>query len=279
MQESLAELCFAQVPIVVLNMARGQGDYHQATRGGGHGDYRHIVLAPNSVSEAVELVQLAFHLADEWRNPVTFLGDYYLAHVREAVEVTRLEFGPLAPKDWALTGESSGSGAARIVSPVFPAKRDHLVPYGEWLEAIGPRIEAMKAGVQPRVETAFLDDAVHVVVAYGTAGRFVRYAVAKLREEGVRVGFVRPITLWPFPEDAVRDALLAAGSGSVYELNGGQMYDDVRLAAPGVPIDFIGGISYDVAGFGIAPQMRVGIIVERIREQMDRQLQEGRLVR
>jgi 2-oxoglutarate ferredoxin oxidoreductase subunit alpha len=131
----------------------------------------------------------------------------------------------------------------------------------------------MKAGVEPRVETAFLDDAVHVVVAYGTAGRFVRYAVGKLREEGVRVGFVRPITLWPFPDAAVGAALEAAGSASVYELNGGQMYDDVRLAAPGVPVDFIGGISYDDAGFGIAPQMRVGTIVERIRTQM-----EGRLV-
>jgi 2-oxoglutarate ferredoxin oxidoreductase subunit alpha len=275
MQESLAELCFARLPLVVLNMARGQGDYHQATRGGGHGDYRHIVLAPSSVPEAVELVQLAFHLADEWRNPVMFLGDYYLAHVREAVAVDRIDFGPVAPKDWALTGETSGTGGARIVSQVFSTKRDDPNPltYGAWLEGIGPRIDAMKAGVEPRAETAFLDDAEHVVVAYGTAGRFVRYAVGKLREEGVRVGFVRPITLWPFPDAAVGDALVAAGSASVYELNGGQMYDDVRLAAPGVPVDFIGGISFDPAGFGIAPEMRVGTIVERIRAQMESQKQ------
>ena len=271
MQESLAEMCFARVPVVILNMARGQGDYYQATRGGGHGDYHHVVLAPSTVPEAAELVQLAFHLADKWRNPVMFMGDYYLAHVREAVEIETLDFGPPPEKDWALNGRSSGTGNARIVSNVFSVKRDHPthVPYGDWLETIGPRIDELRAGVEPMAETAYLDGAEHVVVAYGTAGRFVRYAVRVLREEGVPVGFVRPITLWPFPEEVVRAAGEAAGSMSVYELNHGQMYDDVRLAAPGVPVAFIGGISYDPAGFGIAPEMRVGKIVERIRRQME----------
>jgi 2-oxoglutarate ferredoxin oxidoreductase subunit alpha len=271
MQESLAEMCFARVPVVILNMARGQGDYYQATRGGGHGDYHHIVLAPSTVPEAAELVQLAFHLADTWRNPVLFMGDYYLAHVREAVEIKRLDFGPLPEKDWALNGESSGTGHARIVSNVFSVKRDHptAVPYGDWLETIGDRIDAMKAGVEPMAETAYLEGAEHVVVAYGTAGRFVRYAVHQLRQEGVPVGFVRPITLWPFPDAVVRAAGEAAGSMSVYELNHGQMFDDVRLAAPGVPVTFIGGISFDPAGFGIAPEMRVGKIVEKIRRQME----------
>jgi 2-oxoglutarate ferredoxin oxidoreductase subunit alpha len=252
-------------------MARGQQDYYQATRGGGHGDYRHIVLAPQDVAEGVELVQLAFHLADKWRNPVLFMGDYYLAHVREAVEITKLAFGPLPEKDWALDGRSSGTGHARIVSNVFSVKRDHptQVPYGDWLETIGPRIDELRAGVEPMAETAYLDGAEHVVVAYGTAGRFVRYAVHQLRQEGVPVGFVRPITLWPFPDEIVRAAAEAAGSVSVYELNHGQMYDDVRLAAPGVPVAFIGGISFDPAGFGIAPEMRVGTIMEKIRRQME----------
>jgi 2-oxoglutarate ferredoxin oxidoreductase subunit alpha len=271
MQESLAEICFAQLPLVILNMARGQGDYYQATRGGGHGDYRHIVLAPSTVPEAVEVVQLAFHLADVWRNPVMFLGDYYLAHVREAVDVRRLDFGPAAPKDWALTGATSGTGAAKIVSQVFNTKRDdpNPVTYGAWLERIAPRVEAMKRGVEPIAETAYLDDAEHVVMAYGCAARFVRYAVYTLREQGVRVGFVRPVTLWPFPADVVREAAESAGSVSVYELNSGQMIDDVRLSAPGVPVEFIGGISYDPAGFGIAPEMRVGIIADRIRTQLE----------
>ena len=270
MQESLAEICFAQVPLVVLNMARGQGDYFQATRGGGHGDYQHIVLAPSTVPEAVELIQLAFHLSDTWRNPVMFMGDYYLAHVNEAVDVAPIDFGPVPEKDWALGGATSGTGHANIVSQVFSVKRDHpeWVTYGQWLEAMAPRIEAMKAGVEPRAETAHLDGAEHVVVAYGTAGRFVKYAVHTLREEGVPVGFVRPITLWPFPDQIVREAGEAAGSMSVYELNMGQMIQDVRLAAPRVPVEFIGGISYDEAGFGIAPEMRVGKIVEKIRAQM-----------
>ena len=143
------------------------------------------------------------------------------------------------------------------------------MPYGEWLESIEPRIAAMAAGVEPLVETADLDGAEHVVVAYGTPARFVRYAVGKLREEGVPVGFVRPITLWPFPSEVVGDAVAAAGSASVYELNAGQMIDDVRLAAPGVPVEFIGGISYDPAGFGIAPELRVRKVTERIRRAMD----------
>jgi 2-oxoglutarate ferredoxin oxidoreductase subunit alpha len=126
----------------------------------------------------------------------------------------------------------------------------------------------MAAGVEPRVETAHLDGAEHVVVAYGTPGRFVRYAVGKLREEGIPVGFVRPITLWPFPSEAVGAAARAAGSVSVYELNAGQMVDDVRLAAPGVPVEFIGGISFDPAGFGIAPKLRVRRLMELIRAQV-----------
>src|SRR5580692_1272043 len=109
MQESLSEICFARLPLVVLNMARGQGDYYQATRGGGHGDYRHIVLAPADVGEATRLAQLAFHLSDLWRNPALLMGDYYLAHVAEAVEVAPIDFGPLPPKTWALDGSTSGT--------------------------------------------------------------------------------------------------------------------------------------------------------------------------
>ena len=93
MQESLSEICRARIPLVVVNMARGQGDYYQATRGGGHGDYRHIVLAPADVPEATRLAQLAFHLSDTWRNPVLLMGDYYLAHVAEVVDLSPVDFG------------------------------------------------------------------------------------------------------------------------------------------------------------------------------------------
>jgi 2-oxoglutarate ferredoxin oxidoreductase subunit alpha len=114
MQESIAELCFARLPLVILNMARGQGDYYQATRGGGHGDYRTVVLAPADLTEGVELIQRAFYIADLTRNPVMFLGDYYLAHVTEAVDTSPVEFGPLPPRSWALDGTSSGTGKAKM---------------------------------------------------------------------------------------------------------------------------------------------------------------------
>src|SRR5213594_4434766 len=105
MQESFAELANAQIPCVVVNMMRGQGDYFQATRGGGHGDYRHLVLSPSTVQEAVDLAQLGFDLADKWRNPALVLGDFVLGHTSEAVEFRRREESDLPPKTWAATGK------------------------------------------------------------------------------------------------------------------------------------------------------------------------------
>src|SRR5207245_10265876 len=105
MQESFSEITLAELPLVIFDMARGQGDYFQATRGGGHGDYRHVVLAPMDIAEAVELTALAFELADRWRNPVLIMGDYLLAHTAEAVDIPDA-LGPerLPAKDWAVDG-------------------------------------------------------------------------------------------------------------------------------------------------------------------------------
>jgi len=271
MQESLAEICFAQLPLVVLNMARGQGDYFQATRGGGHGDYRHIVLAPSGIAEAVKLVQYAFHLADRWRNPVMFMGDYYLAHALEAIDPVRIEFGELPPKDWRLNGSTSGTGKARIVSPILADKRDDpgCRSYGQRLEEIGGRVAAMASGVEPLLESEHTDDAELVVVAYGTPARYVRYAVNKLRRQGLKVGYARPITLWPFPSDALVRVTARARAVVVYELNTGQMYDDVRIAVRHVPVRFIGGLSYDHDGFGIAPDLSVNKLEARVRKAFD----------
>src|SRR5205807_5340337 len=117
MQESFSEITLAELPLVVFNMARGQQDYFQSTRGGGHGDYRHIVLAPADITEAVEHTQLAFHLADKWRNPVLVYGDYLLAHTAEAVEVSPVDFGAELPqKRWAVDGSLGGTGRSRIVT-------------------------------------------------------------------------------------------------------------------------------------------------------------------
>jgi 2-oxoglutarate ferredoxin oxidoreductase subunit alpha len=270
MQESIAELCFARVPMVVLNMARGQGDYYQATRGGGHGDYRTIVLAPADLTEAVELVQLAFNLADQFRNPVMFMGDYYLAHVVEAVDTGPRPFPPLPAKDWALDGSSSGTGKARIVSPIMPTKRDAevFIQYGDYLEGVGGRIAELVAGVEPLYEQGGCEDADYVVVAYGTPARIVRYVVEKLRREGVKVGFFRPITLFPFPAEALVAATRSASAIGVYELNAGQMIDDVRLSIADRAIASIGGISFDDSGFGIAPELTPEKVEKRIMQAM-----------
>jgi 2-oxoglutarate ferredoxin oxidoreductase subunit alpha len=271
MQESLSELCYARVPLVVLNMARGQGDYFQATRGGGHGDYRHIVLSPSDIPEAIELVQLAFHLADHWRNPVLFLGDYYLAHVLQGVAVAPIDFGPTPPKDWALRGRTGGTGKALAVT--FAAGKEHIADsgggYGAHLERMAEHINAMAEQVTPMVETAHLEDAELVVVSYGTAARYMRHVVSELRAEGLPVGFIRPITLWPFPTEVIAAAAEGARAVAVYELNNGQMVDDVRLAVLGrAPVHFIGRVSTDDYGFGIAPDLDVEFLTQRVRDTL-----------
>src|SRR3954447_13952614 len=122
MQESFSEITLAELPLVAFNMARGQQDYYQATRGGGHGDYRHIVLAPQDVREGVELVQLAFFLADKWRNPVLLYGDYLLAHTQEAISIEPRDFPTLPAKDWAVDGSRSGTGRSGAVTSLGVGK-------------------------------------------------------------------------------------------------------------------------------------------------------------
>ena len=264
MQESFSEITLAELPLVIFNMARGQGDYFQATRGGGHGDYRHLVLAPVDITESVELTQLAFHLADRWRNPVLVYGDYLTAHVEEAVAVTPIDFGPAPPKDWALDGSATGTGAARLVSPLGLA-RTGAEPLGieAHLRAIAAKQQAM--GAEARAETGFLDDAETVVVAFGSPARFLRAVVRDLRAEGVRVGYVRPITLWPFPSDVVAAAADGARAVACFELCAGQMIDDVRLAVLGrAPVVGIGGISTDGSGFGVGRLLDMDTIRARV---------------
>jgi 2-oxoglutarate/2-oxoacid ferredoxin oxidoreductase subunit alpha len=273
MQESLAEITLARLPLVVLNMARAQGDYFQATRGGGHGDYRHVVLAPADVAEAVELVQLAFHLADVWRNPVLVLGDYYLAHTTQSVDVAPRDFGPVPPRDWALDGSTGGTGDAKLISPLGDVKQRDDVGYdlADYYRRAGAAVTAMSRGVTPLVETVGTDGADLVVVAFGTPSRYVRAAVRDLRADGARVGLVRPITLYPFPSEAVAAAAGGARAVAVYENNQGQMVDDVRLSVlSACPVHFIGGLSLDSSGFGIAPDLDVAVLRSRIEAVLDR---------
>ena len=268
MQESIAELCLARIPVVLLNMARAQGDYFQSTRGGGHGDYRTPVLAPMDIPEAVQLTGLAFDLAFTWRNPVLVFGDYYLAHTAASVV---FDGEPVERPDpeWGLDGSSGGSGRAKLLSPLGDTKQREGVGYDlsvHYLEC-SRRTQEMAAGITPLVETEGVDGADLVVVAFGTPGRYVRAAVRELGAAGAAVGFVRPITLWPFPPDAGASAAEGARAVAVYENNQGQMVDDVRLAVIGrAPVTFIGALSLDASGFGIAPELGVDILRRRIEE-------------
>lgn len=266
MQESFSEITLAELPLVVFNMARGQQDYYQATRGGGHGDYRHIVLAPQDVTEGVELVQLAFHLADKWRNPALIYGDYLLAHTQQALTIAPLSFPDLPAKDWAVDGSRSGSGDSRAVTPLGVGKVGQAAPGQEGkAQYIATKLPLMEREV--RVETGYLDDAETVIVAFGSPAKFVKYAIRQLRTAGHRIGYVRPITLWPFPYATVADA--AAGSNvrrlGSFELSAGQMVDDVRIGAAGrVPVSFIGGVSTDHSGFGVGRILDVDVVAERL---------------
>jgi 2-oxoglutarate ferredoxin oxidoreductase subunit alpha len=264
MQESLSEITRAEIPIVVFNMARGQGDYFQATRGGGHGDYRHIVLAPMDVNEAIELTQLAFHLADTWRHPVLIYGDYLLAHTNEAVSIERRDFGATPDKDWAVDGSLGGSGRSRNLNPIGMTKGTKGIDPEAFWDALQTKQDRIEEAEQ-RFDAEFTDDAELLVVAFGTLARFARYVVRALRAEGVRVGYFRPISLWPFPSAALARASEGVRRVACLEQNAGQMVEDVRLAVLGrAPVVSIGGISTDAAGFGIGPLMDAELIRQRI---------------
>jgi 2-oxoglutarate ferredoxin oxidoreductase subunit alpha len=266
MQESLSEISLAELPLVVFNMARSQGDYFQATRGGGHGDYRHIVLAPQDVREGIEHVQLAFHLADKWRNPVLVYGDYLLAHTQEAIAIDAIGFPALPQKDWAVDGTRSGTGRSGSVTPLGVGKLGQTALGQEGkAQYIATKIPHMEREV--RAEHAFCDDAATVVVAFGPPAKFVKYAIGQLRAAGHRIGYVRPVTLWPFPYAVLADAVAQSSVRRVgsFELSAGQLVDDVRIGAAGrAPVTFIGGVSTDHSGFGVGRLLDVELIAERI---------------
>jgi len=263
MQESFAELANAQIPVVVVNMCRGQGDYFQSTRGGGHGDYRFIVLSPSSAQEAADLTMQAFSLAEKWRNPVMIMGDFLLSHTSELVEFHPIDEGSLPPKTWATTGAKGRK--AITLTPLGAAEKLSTNVGGALANVIGKHPAIKKEEV--RVDSGFLDDAELMVVAFGFPGRFVKYAVGLARQKGLRVGYVRPISLWPFPSDVVAQAAGRAKAVAVFELNAGQMVEDVQLAVLGrAPVVAIGGISHDHSGFGVGPILNVDYILKRIEE-------------
>ena len=249
MQEGIAELALNELPAVIFNMARGQQDYFQATRGGGWGDYRTITLAPRDVPEAVEHTQLLFDLADRYRTPVLLYGDYVIAHASVGIEVEPIAYPPTPPKDWALDGSTTGTGRARQIwtwalgKPNTPGPG----PSAAWT-SIAAKYDAV-AAAEARSESKLVDDAEVLLVSFGTTSVFVDRVVDDLRAEGLRVGSFRPVTLWPFAGDALAEATRGCAQVLVYELNGGQMIDDVRMYAHDRSVvRSIGGVSQDNSG-------------------------------
>lgn len=244
MQEGISYLAGAELPSVVVNVMRGgpglgniapsQGDYFQATRGGGHGDYRTIVLGPWSVQELVDCMPLAFDLADQYRMTVMVLADGILGQMMEPVGLEEKPRRKLPPKDWALTGAKG---------------RPQNIIRSLWLqegvlEKLNYRLQGKYEQVEKNevlCEQYAMDDAEIVVVAYGVAARIVRGAVNKAREEGIKAGWIRPITLWPFPTELISRAADEFRIFLVVEMSLGQMVEDVKLAVAGkVPVLFYG---------------------------------------
>ncbi len=233
MQEGISYMAGSELPVVIVNISRSgpglggisasQGDYFQATRGGGHGDYRVIVLAPSTVQEMYDLTCLAFDLADKYRNPAMVLGDALIGQMKEPLIRKRPEKMELPPKDWALTG-AKGRKPNRIKSLYL--QEGELTEHN-W--KLYQKYERMKKG-EVRFQAVGTEDAQLVLVAFGSMARVSKTAMELAREHGMKVGLFRPITLFPFPEKALSSLSRKAKQFLTVELNTGQMVEDVKLS-------------------------------------------------
>lgn len=268
MSEALSYIAGAELPVVLVNIMRAgpglggilpsQADYHQATRGGGHGDYRSLILAPSSVQEAVDLMQEAFDLADLYRNPVMLMGDGMIGQMMEPVEFRERPPAKLPPKDWATTGCKGRK--PNIVTSLFLEARVLL--------ELNHRLQAKYAVMtaKERRHEIYRGDQPYdlLVVAYGTMARIAQTAIDELAERGVHVALFRPITLWPFPYGELKAAAQKAKSLLTVEMSMGQMIEDVRLA-----VEFTRPVSFYGSAGGVIPSP------DDVREQIELHLAAG----
>ena len=243
-QEGISYIAGAELPCVIVNMVRGgpglgniapaQSDYFQSTKGGGHGDYRLIVFGPASVQELVDLTVDAFDIADRYLNPVMILGDGILGQMMEPVEFKSTEMKQSPEKAWATTGAKNRP--RNLVSSL------HIIP--ENLEKHCQKLQAKYndiASREKRFETYFADDAEIVLAAYGSTARICKAVVDLARQDGMKAGLIRPITLWPFPEEPFEKTAQYAKAFLTVEMSNGQMVEDVRLSVNGKkPVHFFG---------------------------------------
>jgi 2-oxoglutarate ferredoxin oxidoreductase subunit alpha len=249
--EGISYLIGADLPALIINVQRGgpglggiqpsQADYWMATRAAGHGDGHVIVFAPSTVQEMADLVALAFDLGDKYRMPVMVLADGLLGQMMEPVELPEgLGEKDLPAKPWATNGHQNQRPHNTVSSLYLVAQDLEDSITKRWV-----RYEQIKAGEQ-RAESYRTEDADFIVVAYGAASRIARSAVTKAREEGIKVGLIRPITLWPYPRDIIERTIEQTQAYLVTEFSMGQMVEDVRLTVNGHrPVHFFahtGGI-------------------------------------
>jgi 2-oxoisovalerate ferredoxin oxidoreductase alpha subunit len=243
MQEGISYIAGSELPCVIVDVVRGgpglgniapeQSDYFAMVKGGGHGNYRNIVLAPASVQEMADLTVLAFELADKYRNPAVILADGFIGQMMEPLD---LEYREIVPpeKPWAVKG--TPETRKNLISSIF-LEPDDLEDHQRHLERKYQQIQKNEI----RWELYDADDADLLLVGYGITSRILRSAIEQARSQGQRVGLFRPISLWPFPSQALARVASNAQKVLVVELSNGQMVEDVRLALNGkVPVDFYG---------------------------------------
>jgi 2-oxoglutarate/2-oxoacid ferredoxin oxidoreductase subunit alpha len=241
-QEGISYMAGSEIPGVIVNMSRSgpglggispsQGDYFQATRGGGHGDYRTIVLAPFSVQENYDLTMKAFDLADKYRNPVMVLGDALLGQMKEPILLKTAEPQTIE-KPWALTGAEGRP--SRFLKSLYLNEGDLTLHNWKLFE----KYQQMKADIQ--YDTYRIEDAEMIVVSFGSVARIIKSSINMAREQGMKVGLFRPITLYPYPEAPLNRLSQEKTHFFVVELNTGQMVEDVKISVDkGVKVDFYG---------------------------------------
>lgn len=245
MQEGISYIACAELPCVIANVNRGgpglgtiqpsQGDYFQAVKGGGHGDYKLIVLAPSSVQEMVDFVKLGFELAEKYRNPCMILTDGAIGQMMEKVELfDQMERKKDVP-EWATVGKPK-TRERNIITSL------HIVP--EEMEKINLRLQAKYREMENnevRYQTVSIEDAEYLFVAYGLSARICQKTVELAREDGIKAGLIRPITLFPFPTKIIREYAPKVKGILDVELNAGQMVEDVKLAVEGkTRVEFYG---------------------------------------
>jgi pyruvate/2-oxoacid:ferredoxin oxidoreductase alpha subunit len=242
MQEGISYMAGAELPCVIADITRGgpglgniaaeQGDYHQVVKGGGHGNYRTLVLAPHSVQEMADLTALAFELADRYRNPVVLLADGFIGQMMEPVEFPQTATAPKLP-EWAVAGTAESRG--NLINSLH-LDIDELEAHLRHLEAKYQRAEQHEA----RAEEWQTEDAEIVLVGYGIVARILKAVTAEARAGGLKVGVLRPVTLYPFPKLHFERLATRARVFVVVEMSNGQMVEDVRLAVNGArPVEFL----------------------------------------